>query len=368
MSKVIIVGGGVIGLSLAYELSRRSVTVVLAERGELARESSWAGAGILTPADLAGAREPMDRLRAHSLVHTAEWSSRLRSDTGIDNEYTACGALEVAIDDGDLASLEAAAGRWRQQGVLVEELSAAHRSRLEPRLSAEIAGAFRLPTEALLRNPRHSRALAAGCRRLGAELLAGREVCGLETHGTRVTAVETPQGNLAGDLFVIAAGAWSAHLLRPLGLELGGKPIRGQIALLKGEVPLVNQVVWAGPRYLVPRRDGHLLVGSTMEDAGFDTRPTAEGVRGLLELAHRLAPASAGLTFEKAWAGLRPGTSDGLPYLGAVPGTDNLFVAAGHLRSGVELAAGTAVVMTQLLLGEKPAVPLEPFRPDRPTG
>ncbi len=367
MPRVIVIGGGVIGLSLAYELAQRSVPAVLLERGELAKESSWAGAGILTPATLEGSRDPMDRLRAHSLVRTAEWSRRLLADTGIDNEYFVSGALEVAVDDTELSGLEAIASRWRSQGVPIEKLSEKDLNRLEPSLNPHLAGAYRLPTEAQLRNPRHSRALAQGSRQLGTELLTGREVRSLRSQGSRVVAAETSQGALEGDLFVVTSGAWSPNLLRPFGLHLGGKPIRGQIALLRGDQPLVNQVVWAGSRYLVPRRDGRLLVGSTMEDVGFDTRPTAAGIQGLLELAQRLAPSSADLAFEKAWAGLRPGSADGLPYLGAVPGVDNLFVAAGHSRSGVELAAGTALVMAELLLGEKTSMSLEAFRPDRKT-
>ncbi len=367
MPRVIVIGGGVIGLSLAYELAQRSVPVVLLERGELAKESSWAGAGILTPATLEGAQEPMDRLRAHSLVQTASWSRRLATDTGIDNEYVVCGALEVAMSPAEVPGLEAIASRWRAQGVPIEELSKRELLRLEPNLSPELTAAIRLPTEAQLRNPFHSRALAAGSRQLGAELLTGHEALSLQCQGSNVVAAQTPQGTLEADVFVVTSGAWSPNLLRPFDLHLGGKPIRGQIALLGGDQPLVHQVVWAGSRYLVPRRDGRLLVGSTMEDAGFDTRPTAAGVHGLLELAQRLAPSVGDLTFEKAWAGLRPGSADGLPYIGPVPGVDNLFVAAGHSRSGVELAAGTALVTAQLLLGETTSMSLEAFRPDRKT-
>jgi glycine oxidase len=169
----------------------------------------------------------------------------------------------------------------------------------------------------------------------------------------------------AGDVFVAAAGAWSAALLAEAGVSLAVRPVRGQIALLRPPAPLFSHVLWRGPRYLVPRADGRVLAGATEEEAGFAAHPTAAGVDGLLHLAFDLVPALRDAPFERAWAGLRPGSADGLPYLGAAPGFDNLYIAAGHFRAGFELSAGTARVMAQLILGEEPEVPLEAFRPDR---
>jgi len=141
--------------------------------------------------------------------------------------------------------------------------------------------------------------------------------------------------------------------------------MRGQIALLNPGRPVLRRIINCGPRYLVPRVDGRVLVGSTMEHVGFDTRTTAEGIGGLLEMAGALAPGLASAPVERCWAGLRPGTPDGLPYLGRIPGYDNAFIAAGHYRSGLQLAPATAVVMRQLLRGESTSVPLDAFRMDR---
>lgn len=367
MSKfeVVVAGAGVIGLSLAYELSGRGARVVLVERGQPGRAASWAGAGILTPA-AAGAERPIDRLRALSARTVPVWSERLRAETGIDNEYARCGGLELALAPADLPALERTAEDWRRQGVAIEAVPAGRLGEVEPALAPTVAGAYLLPDEAQIRNPRHLAALAAACARRGVDLRPDTPAQGLATAGGRVTALATAAGPIAGDAFVVAAGAWTPPLLATVGVDVPVRPVRGQIALLAAAAPPFSRVLWIGSRYLVPRRDGRVLIGSTEEEAGFAADPTAGGVRDLLDLAVRTAPGLAAAPFERAWAGLRPGSPDGLPFLGAVPGFANLFLAAGHFRAGFELSAGTAVALAQLLLGETPEVPLEPFRLDRP--
>ncbi len=365
MPRIVILGGGVIGLSLAYELARRGLAATLVEPGELARQSSWAGAGIVTPADLAGAKAPIDRLRALSVERMHRWSHELREETGIDNGFRLCGAFEVAMDEAEVPALFAAARAWREQGVPVEDLEPSDLARLEPETPLAAVAAYRLPTEAQVRNPWHTRALATACARRGVEI---RERCGTVRfclEGGRITAARTADGEVPGELFVVAAGAWSGGLLATLGIDLATPPVRGQIALLRAPRAPLSHVVWAGPRYLVPRPDGRVLVGSTTEHVGFAPHPTAAGVRDLLAFACRLAPSLAGLEVEKLWAGLRPGSVDGLPYLGALPGHPNLFAATGHYRAGFELAAGTAVVLAELLLGEPLSLELEAFAPAR---
>jgi glycine oxidase len=143
--------------------------------------------------------------------------------------------------------------------------------------------------------------------------------------------------------------------------------VRGQIALLQTGRPLIRRVLLQGARYLVPRPDGRVLAGSTEEDAGFDKRTTAGAIAELVRFAASLVPALAGAHLERCWAGLRPGSPDGLPFLGPVPGLANLFVAAGHFRAGIQLSPATGLVMKELLLGQRPSVALEAFRLDRPT-
>jgi glycine oxidase len=219
---------------------------------------------------------------------------------------------------------------------------------------------------AQLRNPRHVKALLAGCETHGVRLRPGSPFYGFDRQGQRLRAVKSAAGPLHAGRFVVAAGAWSDALLEHVGWRPGIRPVRGQIALLNTRVPLVRRVLLWGERYLVPRPDGRVLLGSTEEDAGFDKRTTAGAVAGLLALAARLVPTLAEAHLERCWAGLRPGSPDGLPFLGPVPGTDNLLVAAGHFRSGIQLSPATALVMKELLLGQKLTVPIEPFRLDRP--
>jgi len=364
-SDVVIVGGGVVGLSLAYELSAHGVGSHVLEKNHLGMEASWAGAGILTPASLEGAREPIDRLRAHSVALTEEWSQALREETGIDNGYRPCGALEVAVGTEDRPAWSRSLEAWHQQGVPAQELDSKQLAEKEKALAEDLNAAYFLPTEAQIRNPWHLRALATACVQRGVDLAEQAPAHGFVVEGKRVTGVKTPSGVVSGEKFVVSSGAWAAALLNEVGLELKARPMRGQIVLLKASQPLLHHVIWAGPRYLVPRDEGRILVGSTMEDAGFASHPTAEGVRELLAFALRLAPALGSLEFEQAWAGLRPGSVDGLPYMGQVPGFENLYVSCGHYRAGFELAAGSALVMRELLLEQPLSVPLEAFRPER---
>jgi glycine oxidase len=180
-----------------------------------------------------------------------------------------------------------------------------------------------------------------------------------------VTGVRTLNGSLRAERFLLASGAWTEALLEQVGWRPGIRPIRGQIALLNSRAPLFRRILLWGARYLVPRPDGRVLIGSTEEDAGFDKRTTAGAVSELLSLACDLVPGLSEAHLERCWAGLRPGSPDGLPFLGRVPGLDNLFVAAGHFRAGLQLSPATGLVMHELLLGRATTVALEPFRLDR---
>ena len=188
----------------------------------------------------------------------------------------------------------------------------------------------------------------------------------LVRNGSHIEAVETDQGRLLAERYLIATGAWTDGLLEPLGLRPGVRPIRGQIALLNTGTAQRWPLLLHGKRYLVPRGDGRVLVGSTEEDAGFEAHTTASAIAGLLDFAATLVPELGQAAVERCWAGLRPGSPDGKPFLGAVPGIDNLFIAAGHFRAGIQLSPATALVMKEVLLGEKATIALDDFRLDRP--
>lgn len=392
MRDIVIIGAGVVGLSLAYELSRRGAEVTVLERGAIGREASWAGAGMLPPGSIEKARHPIDLLRGHSAALMQQWSAELHEATGIDNGYRRCGGLEVALGEHEVTPLREVAQVWQAEGTRLQECAPADLAHLEPALSSAVRLAYHMPDQAQVRNPRHTKALSAACVARSVQLRTGAMVSGFATKAGRVTGVHTPAGEVTGDMFVVATGAWSAGVLRELGVTVRVKPIRGQIVLLSLPAPPFHCVLIAGARsvfpppesppqadlrhaggcrgacYLVPRPDGRILVGSTEEDAGFDARPTPAGVHGLLEFAFELVPGLRDAHYERAWAGLRPGSADGLPYLGRAPQYENLFIATGHFRDGLQLSAGTALVMTQLICGEPTSVPLEAFRVDRAEG
>lgn len=358
---VIIVGGGVIGLTTAYFLAKEGVRVVLCDQGRTGMEASWAGAGILPPSDLEHAQLPLDRLRAISGRLFPDLSADLFERTGIDNGFLRCGGLEFVSHLHD-----AAAHEWYGRGVHTEVLSEDDWTKFEPALARGLGNAIHVPSMAQLRNPWHLRALRAAC--LSTSLVTIHEstsVRAIVATGNRAKGIDTGNEVFYGDQFVVTAGAWTGRLLEPLVCRLRIEPVRGQIALLNTGAPLLRRVIAWGAQYLVPRADGRMLVGSTEEHAGFEKNNTAAGIRGLLDLAVRLAPRLAEATLEKTWAGLRPGSPDGLPFIGPAPGIDNLLVAAGHFRAGIQLSPGTALLLKEKILGQPATMPLEAFRLDR---
>lgn len=370
MHDCLIVGGGVIGLSLAYELSRRGMKVRVVDRHAPGREASWAAAGIMPPPAARADLTPFEQLTALSMQLHADWATRLLEETGVDYGYRRCGGLYLADSDALVAELDSQAAGWRRDGIAVESLTPQAAADIEPALadsarSGSLKAALLLPDEFQLRNPRLLHALVAACTARGVEISAGAEIEDFDCEAGRIVAARTRHGQIIANHYCITTGCWSSLMLARLSVPIAVKPIRGQIVLLSMPEMILQRIVYVGPHYLVPRDDGRILVGSTLEDVGFNRQTTADVVHGLLGFAVRWAPALREAKVEQCWAGLRPASSDGMPYLGRVPGLSNAFVAAGHYRSGLILAPATAVVMAQLMQGEQTAVDLHSFRPER---
>jgi glycine oxidase len=366
MSDCLIVGGGVIGLSLAYELAGHGLKVRLIDAGQPGREASWAGAGILPPAGV-DSDDQLEQLTALSNSLHAQWSADLLAATGNDNGFRRSGAIYLARDAEEARRLDQFAALAESRGINSERLSAASLVELEAALLPQgtVEAAYHVPDECQIRNPRHLKALLIACGQRGVEISPGVSAEDFETRGDRVSGVRTNRGLLRAEAVCITSGAWSAALMKKLGVAPRIKPIRGQMVLLSTARPMLSRIINEGSRYLVPRADCRLLVGSTEDDVGFDRGTTAAGVAGLLDFALSLVGDLSSATIERTWAGLRPSTSDGLPYLGPLPGLENVYVAAGHFRSGLQLSTGTAVVMSQWIRGEQPQVDLSMFRADR---
>jgi glycine oxidase len=356
---VAIIGGGIIGLTSAYFLAKEGGTVAVFDRGDLGAEASWAGAGILPPGNPDRAATPVDKLRGIGARLFPEFSAELRSLTGIDNGYRRCGGIEfLTAAETDVPAM------WSAEGIPFEHLTPAEAKRLEP--LGEFEGEpYLLPGCAQVRNPWHLRALIAACERVGVALHPNTGAEKWECDRGHISAVLLVGGErVTAGSFLLAAGAWTDALLDALGHRPHIHPVRGQIALLKG--PGCSRVLMFGKRYLVPRGDGLTLVGSTEEpEAGFEKRTTREAINELLRFARGVVPVLEGAALETSWAGLRPGSPDGLPFLGPVPGWDNVFVAAGHFRAGVQLSIGTAQALMELLTGKPPCVPPGAFALDR---
>jgi glycine oxidase len=313
----------------------------------------------------------------------SEWAQQLRAETGIDNEYRRCGGWLLGVAElPDLSGLsdvaayvrasmsEATSGHDVWDSLPYVPVTFAELERGEPALADArrrgliLAAAF-AEDEAQLRNPRHLKALVAACNQRGVEIEAGVEATGFWSSAGHVVGTQTSAGPRYAGAFCITAGAWSGRLAGSIGVQIPVRPIRGQMVLLENPQPALRHIVNVGKRYLVPRRDGRVLVGSTEEDVGFDKASTDEGIEGLLCFARTLIPAWQAAPVERTWAGLRPATSDEKPYLGRAPALNNLFVAAGHFRSGIYLSPATAMVMGELIRGLPPSIDLSTFRIDR---
>lgn len=366
MDDCLIIGGGVIGLSLAWDLAKCGYKVHVVDQGEVGREASWAGAGILPAAKRLESQHPYEQLRGLSCQLHPQWAAELKEQTGIDTGYRRCGGLHLARTPGEAAALAGWAGLMREEGIEVERLSAADLGEIEPGLRTQsIAAAFHVPGEAQLRNPRHLQALLVACQKLGITVTMQTTAIDFTVQDDHITKLATSSGPLQATQFCFTAGAWTGQLLQRLGIFTGILPIRGQMVLFRCPAPPISRIVEEGSRYLVPRDDGRVLAGSTEEEVGFDKRTTEQAISDLIDFGRKLAPALRDAAIERTWAGLRPGSFDGLPYLGRLPGLKNAYIAAGHFRSGLFLSTATAVVMSELIRGKQPQIDLSPFRVGR---
>jgi glycine oxidase len=321
---------------------------------------------MLPPGGKQALDNPYDQLTALSSRLHPKWASQLREETGIDTGYRRCGSIMVARTEAEVTSLQEMTARFIRQAIEVEELSAERLIELEPALAGgagENLAAYHVPEEAQIRNPRHLKALLAACVRRGVEVQTNTVVHGFQRSNGQVAAVQTNAGVLRAKQFCLTAGCWSQALLEDLHSPLAVKPVRGQIVLLQSQPGRLKRIICHGSRYLVPRPDGLVLIGSTEDDVGFDCRTTSAGVSSLLRFALELAPGLSDAEVERTWAGLRPATPNRLPVLGKIPDLENAFVATGHFRAGLQLSAATAVVMSQLIRGEPPEIDLAPFSP-----
>lgn len=360
---IVIVGAGVIGLSTALRLAQQGMQVLIVDRQSVGREASWAGAGMLPPGNLAFAVTPEARLRSYSHQLWDDFATELYELTGIDTGYSRCGAIELN-DPQDTSHLNGWRHQLQSENLAYQDLDSKQLRELAIDLNPSFSEALFVPSFGQVRNPRHLKALEAGCRLLGVQFVQHDHVS-LHRSDSGIVTVESAESSIIANMVCVAAGAWSRPMLANIGCEIPVRPVRGQIAQLRPTEMPFDFVIQIGRRYLVPRKDGLVLVGSTEESCGYSKLVTSEGMRSLLKFAEDLVPSLATAELVQQWAGLRPGSADELPFLGAVPDCDNLFVAAGHFRSGLQMSIGTAQIMCQLITGQQPAISLDGLHVDR---
>lgn len=358
-------GGGVIGLSIAYECASNGWRVLVVDSNEPGA-SSWAGAGILPSGATQSALDPIEQLRSLSHRLHRQWASRLLEETGIDNEYRACGGLYLASSAAERATLAANHMWWDEHGIRYESWKPSEVVNRVPALQNFVDANPQLkswffPDDCRVRNPRHLQSLNAACKNLGVTILAQTHVDGFEIKNDRVCSAISGNQRFVAERYCVTTGAWASQLLGPIGIDSGVMPVRGQMVLYKLDAPIFPMVINDGHRYLVPRDDGHVLAGSCEEEVGFDPRTTPAMIEQLHTWANGICPALTSDRIARTWAGLRPGSFDSYPYLGTLHPFENAFIAAGHFRHGLHWSPATALLMFQWMSGQPTEIDLGPF-------
>ncbi len=356
---VIVIGAGVVGCAIAFELAARGRRVLVVDMRRAGAGASRASAGILAPYVEGHHSAALRAVGLRSLALYPEFVARVVAAAGLAVEFSTSGTLEIAVDDADVGRLQHSAAALSAAGVPNTWMDGSRARTLEPTLDAGIRGALHIPVHATVHVPAFTAACAAAAVAAGAIVHDSVSVSGFSSEPDGIV-VHTTQGDLRATEAVLAAGSWSGALAPPGAEAAPIRPVRGQLVHLQADPGAVGHVLWGRDVYLVPWHDGAVFVGATSEDVGFDERTTATGVQGLLASALALAPGLAGAAFVEARAGLRPGTDDSLPFIGRSAVLPGLVYACGHFRNGALLAPLTARLVAALLEGDAgdPALPL----------
>ncbi len=345
---VIIIGGGVIGSSIAWRLAQTGLSVTVFERGRVGCEASRAAAGMLSPQGESQTPGPFFDLCLRSRAMYRDFADELTEASGIDVEYKDEGTLFVVLEGEDEEERTRWAGWQLEAGLPLEHVSADNIRRSEPAVTESAARAIFLPEEHQVENRRLMDALEVAMKRANVEVIEDAEVAALVTEHGRVTGVVSGGRRFNAGAVVVAAGTWSSQLLEPLGLSVKVIPARGQMIAVRGATCPIKCVVHSSNVYVVPRRNGRILIGATVEYSGFRKAVTVDSVKYLLNAAVKLVPSLSELEIEETWSGLRPDTSDHLPIMGP-SGIDNLSLATGHFRNGILLAPVTAELVASAI-------------------
>lgn len=353
-SNTLIIGGGIIGLLTARELVKtgRSITVLERNKGA-GLESSWAGGGILTPLYPWRYPDAVTDLSAFGYRNYPKLAADLFKATGVDPEYIRSGHLVLNTEDFQLAN------SWSKE--FCRKVSYNHKARfftrvsnkeiakIEPEVAEGFLNAFWLPAIGQVRNPCLMRSLIKDLIQKGVKIITRASVEKINTASGKVVSVETSLGKKSAENYLLAAGAWSASLLKDTGVSLDVEPVRGQMILFRAEPGRLRKIIINNGKYLIPRRDGHILAGSTLEYVGFNKDITDSAYSELWQAAVDMVPFLKNVPVVNQWAGLRPGSANGIPTIDRHPEFGNLVICSGHFRNGVILGLGSARIAAGLI-------------------
>lgn len=365
-TQIAVVGGGIIGLSVAFECAKRGFKVTVIEKGQCGGQATGAAAGMLAPySEIGEDPDPFFALCQLSLSLYPEWQQEVKTVSGLDFEYVQSGSLHVALHEADELALETRLSWQQEWGVRGEIVKGEALRRLEPALTKEAVAALYYPDEHHLYAPDYVQALIKACRKLGVEILeqAGevqfREIKedGLLLAGDDVT--------VGAELCILACGAWTAIYESVLGIRLPIFPIRGQICAYHRHEEQINHLIFFSQGYVLSKGNGTIVCGASEDIAGFDTSVTEQGINRLVRFSRQLFPVLEGREPFHRWAGLRPATQDGYPLLGPVDHYPNIILASGHYRNGILLSPATGQVIADVIEGRNPKVNLDFFDPHR---
>ncbi|MDM7923952.1 MAG: glycine oxidase ThiO [Pyrinomonadaceae bacterium] len=365
--RILIIGGGVIGLSIARELRLRGGhDVRVIESGTVGREASWAAAGMLAPNAEADEIDSFYRLCSESNSLFPSFAEELCDETGIDIGLDRTGTLELAFDDKRERALRAKRQQQSAASIEVGVLSPAEIGAIEPAVSANVRMGLEYPNDGQVENRKLVDALVRSARRTGVEIIENRSASDVLIESGRAVGVMSDRGRVESDAVVLATGSWTSYIkIGGVKSSLNVKPIRGQMLSVQGPPGLVKHVIYGAGAYLVPRSDGRILVGATVEDVGFEKEVNPVAIESLRQAAIRTVPAIRELEILESWCGLRPFAADGGPILGPINGIENLVAATAHYRNGILLSPITAKLVTEYLLSGVGSEYFQIFSADR---
>ncbi len=365
---VLIVGGGIIGCSIAYFLRKQGVEVIVLEKGDIGNQASSAAAGLLAPIRPLVSHDPFKALQLAALARFPTFVQELEAASGISVGYERTGTLRL-LPAEKIVPVQMWAEKWRQEGYHIEVLTLEETYQCEPLLSAGLLGAVSIADEAQVVPVQLVKAYAQAALNLGALLYSHTEVVALQRAaiGKRITGIWTNQGDLLiCNLLIIAAGAWSAKCGTWLDVTIPVRPVRGELLAFQQPSPPVQHIIFDEgivdeDIYLAPKPNGTLVVGATKADVGFNSSVSAEGPMHLLSVATQLLPVLVSSSILRMWAGLRPKTPDSRPLLGPIPPWENVTIASGHGGFGILLSAITGETISELITtGQTPEI-IRPF-------